>query len=151
MFNGMTYSKTGIQLTEQFEGCRLTAYQDQVGRWTIGYGHTAGVKPGDTCSMQQAEVMLYADIAWAVTFVNHVVTIPSLTQGEFDALVDFTFNLGSGSLQHSSLLSLVNQGNFEAAAQEFDKWDHAGGQVVAGLLRRRQAEENEFNGGNSGQ
>jgi lysozyme len=139
----MEYSKTGLTLTEQFEGCRLTAYQDQVGRWTIGYGHTAGVQPGDTCTPQQAEAMLYADIAWAVTFVNRVVTVP-LSQGEFDALVDFCFNLGSGSLQHSTLLSLVNRGDFLDAANEFQKWDHAGGVVVAGLLRRRIAEQQEF-------
>jgi lysozyme len=139
------YSKTGLALTESFEGCRLTAYQDQVGRWTIGYGHTAGVKEGDVITHDQAEAYLVADIAWAVAFVNHVVYAP-INQNEFDALVDFVFNLGSGSLQHSSLLALVNRGNYELAANEFEKWDHAGGVVVAGLLRRRQAEEAEFNG-----
>ncbi len=139
----MNYSKTGLELTEQFEGCRLTAYQDQVGRWTCGYGHTAGVQAGDTCTQEQAEAWLAEDISWAVQTVNLYVKI-ALTQGEFDALVDFVFNLGSGSFEHSTLLQLVNQRNFEAAAAEFDKWDHAGGQVVAGLLRRRQAEEAEF-------
>jgi GH24 family phage-related lysozyme (muramidase) len=68
----------------------------------------------------------------------------ALTQGEFDALVDFTFNLGSGNLQSSTLLKLVNEGQFETAAKEFEKWDLAGGKVVAGLLRRRKAEEQEF-------
>lgn len=141
----MDYSKIGLTLTESFEGCRLRAYQDSIGRWTIGFGHTANVQPGDICTQEQAEAMLMADVAWAVAFVNHVIKVP-LTQGEFDALVDFTFNLGSGSLQHSSLLVLVNQGNMQAAAEEFEKWDHAGGRVVAGLLRRRQAEEKEFLG-----
>jgi lysozyme len=140
----MKYSKTGLQLTEQFEGCLLTAYQDQVGRWTIGYGHTAGVVPGQTCTPEEAEAMLAADTAWAVAIVNHMVRVP-LTQGEFDALVDFTFNLGSGNFSHSTLLALVNQGNFTAAANEFQKWAHAGGVVVAGLLRRRIAEQTEFN------
>ena len=139
----MEYSKQGLQLTEQFEGLRLGAYQDQVGRWTIGYGHTAGVKPGDICTQADAEAMLAADVAWAVAIVNHTVKI-QLTQGQFDALVDFTFNLGSGNFTHSSLLSLVNQRRFVDAANEFDKWSHAGGQIVAGLLRRRQAEEVEF-------
>jgi lysozyme len=139
----MTYSKSGLQLTESFEGVRLTAYQDQVGRWTIAYGHTAGVQPGDTCTQEQAEAWLQGDIAWAERVVNQYVKIQVL-QGIFDALVDFVFNLGAGSFQHSTLLQLVNQGNFEAAAQEFAKWDHAGGQVVAGLLRRRQAEAAEF-------
>ena len=139
----MNYSKTGLALTEQFEGLRLTAYQDQVGRWTCGYGHTAGVQAGDTCTQAQAEAWLASDVSWAVQCVNLYVKI-ALTQGEFDSLCDFVFNLGSGSFQHSALLTLVNQRNFEAAAAEFEKWDHAGGQVVAGLLRRRIAEEAEF-------
>lgn len=141
----MQYSKTGLQLTEQFEGCRLTSYQDSIGKWTIGYGHTAGVFPGQTISACDAEAFLAADVAWAVAFVNHIVKRADLTQGEFDALVDFTFNLGSGNFCHSQLLSLVNQGNFQAAHDEFQKWDKAGGQVVAGLLRRRLAEADEFN------
>jgi lysozyme len=139
----MNYGKTGLALTEQFEGLRLTAYQDQVGRWTIGYGHTAGVQQGDTCTQAQAEAWLAFDVSWAVQTVNLYVKI-ALTQGEFDSLTDFVFNLGSGSFQHSNLLVQVNQRNFEAAAAEFEKWDHAGGQVVAGLLRRRIAEETEF-------
>jgi lysozyme len=139
----VNYSKTGLQLTEQFEGLRLTAYQDQVGRWTIGYGHTAGVQAGDTCTQEQAEAWLQQDVSWAVQTVNMYVKI-ALTQGEFDALVDFVFNLGSGTFQHSGLLTLVNQRQFAPAAIEFEKWDHAGGQVVAGLLRRRLAEEAEF-------
>jgi lysozyme len=139
----MTYSKSGVELTEQFEGERLTAYQDSVGRWTIGYGHTAGVVAGQTCTQADAEQWLQQDMDWAVRTVNAAVTV-ELTQDEFDALVDFTFNLGSGSLEHSELLQLVNQKDFVHAAEQFDLWDHAGGQVVAGLLRRREAEANEF-------
>lgn len=139
----MNYSKKGIALTESFEGCRLLAYQDQVGRWTIGYGHTSLVCEGQTCTQKQAELWLIQDVAWAERCVNaHITT--EISQGEFDALVDFTFNLGIGSFQHSSLLALVNAGQFAAAAKEFEKWDHAGGKVVAGLLRRRQAEAAEF-------
>jgi lysozyme len=139
----MQYSKSGVELTEQFEGCKLAAYQDQVGRWTIGYGHTAGVKEGDTCTQEEAEAFLEQDMNWAVNCVNALVTVP-LSQGEFDALVDFSFNLGYGSLQHSTLLRKVNDGDLADAANEFEKWDHAGGQVVAGLLRRRIAEKQEF-------
>ena len=139
----MNYSKSGLQLTEQFEGVRLAAYQDQGGRWTLGYGHTAGVQEGDTCTQAQAEAWLAEDVSWAVQTVNLYVKI-ALTQGEFDALTDWVFNLGSGSFEHSELLQLVNQRNFETAAADFEKWDMAGGQVVAGLLRRRQAEEAEF-------
>lgn len=141
----MQYSQAGEALTERFEGCRLTAYQDQVGAWTIGFGHTAGVHAGMTCSQAQAEQWLAEDVQSCVNFINAHVTVP-LTQGEFDALVDFAFNLGCGALGGSTLLKLLNQGNYAATANEFEKWDHAGGKVVAGLLRRRQAEEAEFNG-----
>ena len=140
----MTYSQTGLALTEQFEGCKLAAYQDSKGVWTIGYGHTSGVQQGDTCTLQQAQGWLQQDIQWAARVVNTLVKVP-LNQSEFDALTDFVFNVGSGNFQHSQLLVLVNQGNFTAAANEFDKWDHAGGVIIAGLLRRRVAETNEFN------
>lgn len=139
----MTYSKQGLALTESFEGCRLAAYQDSRGRWTIGYGHTFMVFPNDTCTQAQAETWLVGDISWAEKYVNRYVTT-GVTQGEFDALVDFSFNLGVNSLQHSTLLRLVNAGSFEAAANEFEKWDHAAGVEVAGLLRRRLAEKTLF-------
>jgi lysozyme len=139
----MRYSLQGDALTKRFEGCRLVAYQDQVGRWTIGYGHTLGVQPGQTCTQEQADAWLALDMSWAEMIVNNYVHI-TITQGEYDAMVDFTFNLGAGSFEHSTLLILVNEGKFTEAANEFEKWDHAGGKVVAGLLRRRQAEEAEF-------
>ena len=139
----MNYSQSGLRLTEQFEGCRLEAYQDQIGQWTIEYGHTEGVYPGMSITQLQAEQFLLGDIQHAVNCVNTLVKVP-LTQGEFDAMVDFAFNLGVGAFGGSTLLKLVNQGNFADAANEFDKWDHAGGQIVAGLLRRRQAETEEF-------
>lgn len=139
----MKYSLSGLHLTEREEGVRLTAYRDQVGVLTIGYGHTHGVTEGMACSQEQAEKWLQEDIASAEAAVNTYVHVP-LTQGEFDALTDFVFNLGSGSLLHSTLLTLLNKGDREGAAKEFEKWDHAGGKVVAGLLRRRQEEEKEF-------
>ncbi len=140
------HGESGLALTEQFEGCRLVAYLDQTGRPTIGYGHTAGVQLGDTCTEAQADAWLIQDIAWAVTEVNRLVTV-TLTQPEFDALVDFVFNAGAGNFESSTMLKLLNAGQYSAAATQFDLWDHAGGQVVAGLLRRRQAETNEFESG----
>lgn len=138
--NNLTYSGNGMALTEQFEGCCLTAYQDQVGVWTIGYGHTGpDVTPELTITQEQAEALLAQDVGSAAACVNNVVTI-QLSQSEFDALVDFVFNLGSGAFTGSTLLRDLNAGNFAAAAAQFDSWDHAGGAVVAGLLRRRQAE-----------
>jgi lysozyme len=135
---------TGQLLTEQFEGLSLAAYQDSRGVWTIGYGHTAGVTEGATCTQAQADAWLTEDTQWAVSVVQNEVTVP-LTQGEFNALVDFVFNAGSGNFSSSTLLADLNAGNYAAAAAQFQRWDLAGGQVVAGLLRRRIAEENEFN------
>lgn len=139
----MDYSRDGLHLTKQFEGCRLVAYQDQVGVWTIGYGHTRGVTSGMTCTQEQAEAWLQEDIARVVDAINSGVTVV-LTQGEFDALVDFGFNLGVHALKHSTLWRKLNDGDFEGAAAEFPKWDMAGGKHVAGLLRRRLAEQKRF-------
>ena len=141
----MNYSDAGLDLTEESEGCRLIAYQDSVGVWTIGYGHTRGVVSGMTCTQAQAEAWLREDILSAIADVNRLVKVP-LTQGEFDALVDFDFNLGGGALRGSTLLRLLNGGDHAGAAEQFERWDRAGGHVLAGLLRRRLAEEAEFKG-----
>lgn len=149
MNQGMEYSKAGLALTERSEGCRLIAYKDIRGTWTIGDGHTEGVTPGMVCTQAQAEAWLEHDIQWAVRTIQSDVTV-ALNQEEFDALVDFVFNLGSGNFVRSSLLKDLNKGDMEAAAGEFQKWDLAGGKVVAGLLRRRLAEASEFKGDGNG-
>lgn len=136
---------TGAKLTEDFEGLRLTAYQDVRGIWTIGYGHTSGVYEGMTCTPAQADAWLMQDIDWAVQVVNEHVT--GVNQLIFNSLVDFVYNVGSGNFEHSTLLKLITQGRWDEAADEFDKWDVAGGKVVAGLLRRREAEKAEFEAG----
>ena len=140
----MTYSKAGLRLTERFEGCRLAAYPDTGGVWTIGYGHTHGVIEGMTCTLEQAQIWLEQDIQAAVDAVNRLVKI-SLEQPEFDALVDFVFNLGTGAFARSTMLKDINAGNLAAAAMQFPLWDHDAGRVLAGLLHRRLAEELEFN------
>lgn len=143
--NNFTYSGNGLALTEQFEGLELNAYQDQVGVWTIGYGHTGpDVVSGLAITKEQAQDFLAQDILSAATCVNNHVTT-ELAQNEFDALVDFVFNLGQGAFTGSTLLRDLNAGSFSDAATQFDAWDHAGGAVVAGLLRRRQAETDLFN------
>lgn len=142
----MKYSDAGLALTQHFEGCRLNAYQDSVGVWTIGFGHTAGVHPGMSCTQQQAEEWLQSDIHWAEYAVNKYVTAP-LTQSEFDALVDFTFNLGVGNFVHSTLLRLLNAEDYEGAANEFPKWNRAGGKILPGLTARRLAEQEMFKNG----
>jgi len=140
----MIYSKQGADLTKSFESCRLTAYRDIKGVLTIGWGHTGSdVAEGLVWTQQFADAMLIADVSTAVYCVNVSVTIP-LSQQEFDALVDFTFNCGGGNFKGSTMLKDINAGNLAGAADEFARWDHASGQVVAGLLRRRIAEEQEF-------
>lgn len=139
----MEYSKAGLALTERFEGCRFQAYYDSTGRATIGYGHTEGVNISDTCTQAQATAWLIGDVATAETAVNQLVHVP-LTQNEFDALVDFVFNLGAGNFEHSTMLRRLNASDYAGAALEFSKWDRAGGIEVAGILRRRQAEAAEF-------
>jgi lysozyme len=139
-----TYSDAGFDLTRQFEGLRLTAYQDQVGVWTIGYGHTGReVHGGMVITADQADVLLHSDVAGAIACVNRAVT-GSVSQCHFDALVDFVFNLGCARLLGSTLLRHVNAGEFDLAAPQFLLWDHAGGVVVQGLLTRRQAEMTLF-------
>lgn len=141
--NDLIYSKNGLHLTELFEGDILTAYRDQRGIWTIGYGHTGNVQPGMTITQDQAENFLAADILNAAHCVNECVTT-RLTQPQFDSLVDFAFNVGIGNFRHSTLLKEVNAGQFPEAVAQFDLWDHCGGVVNAGLLRRRKAEAAEF-------
>jgi|ERR1700722_3204942 len=144
MIPPMQYSKSGFALTERFEKCALTAYWDALGKvWTIGWGHIRGVTQGLTCSQAQADQWLAEDMACCEADVNANVTVP-LNQDQFDALCDFSFNLGCSALNSSTLLKELNAGDFQGAAQEFQKWDHAGGAVVAGLLTRRLAEAQEF-------
>ena len=139
----MTCGKAGLQLTERFEGCRLAADADTGGVWTIGYGHTHGVHEGMTCTREQAQAWLAQDTQAAADAVNRLVQI-SLKQSEFDALVDFVFNLGAGAFARSTMLKDLNAGNLAAAALQFPLWDHDAGRVLAGLLHRRLAEEAEF-------
>lgn len=139
----LTYSQSGMNLTEQFEGYASVPYQDEGGIWTNGYGNTHGVVPGQIIGHTQAIADLRANVQNSVNDVNRLVDV-QLTQGEFDALVDFDFNLGRGRLGKSTLLLDLNRGDYQAAANQFEKWDQCDGKVVAGLLRRRIAEEKEF-------
>jgi len=142
--NNLTYSANGLKLTEEFESLSLNAYQDGTGVWTNGDGNTHNVTPGSTITAAQATSDLAANVEGAAYVVNTVVTTP-LNQNQFDALVDFVFNLGSGNFQSSTLLRKLNNNDFVGASQEFPKWNHAGGVVVDGLTRRRLAEQVLFN------
>lgn len=139
----MNISQAGLDLIRKFEGCRLTAYDDSVAVHTIGYGHTFGVYKGDTCTQEQAEQWLKEDAHHAENCVNHSVSV-DLTQNEYDALVSFVFNLGCGALSGSTLLRKLNAGDFDGASDQFKRWDHADGKVLAGLTVRREAEADLF-------
>jgi lysozyme len=140
------YSSAGLALTCSFEGLRLEAYQDSAGVWTIGFGHAGtGVHAGQRITEQEAEALLRADLAEAIECVRRALTV-TLTQGQFDALVDLCFNVGRGNFLGSSLLRYVNAGETERAAQQFGRWVHAGGHVIPGLVRRRAAEAALFAG-----
>ena len=136
-------------LTEACEGVRLAAYPDPgsgAAPWTIGYGHTKGVLPGDRCTVMEADAWLKADVAEAEIAVDKLVQV-ELTQHQFDALVDFTFNCGAGNLQHSTLLRLLNESDFAGADAHFKDWVKGGGHVLPGLVKRRQLEAVWFNTG----
>ncbi|HHW6350983.1 lysozyme [Escherichia coli] len=144
----MQTSDKGISLIKQFEGCKLTAYQDSVGVWTIGYGWTQPVdgKPiraGMTIKQQTAERLLKTGLVSYESDVSRLVKV-GLTQGQFDALVSFTYNLGARSLSTSTLLRKLNAGDYAGAADEFLRWNKAGGKVLNGLTRRREAERALF-------
>lgn len=136
-------SQAGIDLIKSFEGCKLTAYQDSVGVWTIGYGHTGDVYPGMIITQEKAEELLRSDLKTAENAVNAKVIYP-ITQNMFDALVSLTFNIGSDAFGTSTLLKKLNQGDINGAANEFDKWIYAGSKVQPGLVRRRAAEKEMF-------
>lgn len=141
---GMQYSKRGLDLTEGFEGLSDTAYQDQGGVWTIGYGHTGrDVYSGLQITRIQAQILLMNDVSAAEDCVNENVTL-DINQNEFDALTDFVFNCGCKAFESSTLLKYLNSGNLTAACHEFLRWDKCNGEVIAGLLRRREAEVNLF-------
>ena len=144
----MRASENGINLIKQFEGCRLTAYQDSVGVWTIGYGWTQPVdgKPvgkGMTITQQKADDLLKQGVVQYENGVNSLVKV-QLNQNQFDALVDFAYNLGVNALRGSTLLKKLNTGDYAGAANEFTKWNKAGGKELAGLMRRREAEKSLF-------
>lgn len=139
----METSQIGIDLIKGFEGCRLTAYKCPAGIWTIGYGHTAGVKEGMKITQAQAETFLKQDLKRFENVINNVVKV-ALSQNQFDALVSFTYNVGTGALKTSTLLRLLNSGDYTGAANQFDRWVFAGAIKLNGLIRRRKSEKELF-------
>lgn len=138
------YSEKGYGLTKSMEGCKLVAYKCPAGVWTIGYGHTGhDVFEGLVIAEGHAEKLLQQDVRKFEDAVNRLVKV-EITQDQFDALVDFAFNVGSGALEKSTLLKKLNAGDYIGAAGEFDKWIFADGKVLSGLVKRRGFEKALF-------
>ena len=137
----LSISNNGLSWIKRFEGCRLTAYQDSIGIWTIGYGHTSGVSKGQTITQVQADRYLKADCANAEKAVNKYHSKYHWNQNQFDALVSFTFNCGSGNLK-----KLLNNGQRTIAqiSAKIPAYNKAGGKVLRGLVNRRAAEKELF-------
>lgn len=139
---------SGLEIIKHFEGVRLKAYQDSVGVWTIGYGHTSAagapnVTAGLTISQAEAESILQKDLGIFEKGVTEAVTA-SVNDNQFSALVSFAFNVGLGNLRSSTLLKKLNGGDYNGASEEFLRWTFAGGQQLPGLVRRRNAERALF-------
>lgn len=134
---------TGLDIVKEAEGLRLSAYLCPAGIPTIGYGHTKGVKLGDTCTKEQAEKWLENDFFTAKQEVKAVVKVP-LRENQLDALASFVFNLGVRKLTQSTLLKKLNAGDYNGAAAEFDKWVFAGKVKLNGLIKRRAKERQLF-------
>jgi lysozyme len=135
----------GIELIKHFEGCELEAYKCAAGVWTIGYGHIKGVTPESVITQEQAEQMLVEELNEYEGYINDMVTTP-LSQNQFDALVSWVYNLGGGNLKASTLLKVLNSGDFNGVPAQLMRWNKAGGKVLEGLTRRRQAEADLFSG-----
>lgn len=135
--------QAGLALIKQYEGCRLAAYRCAAGVWTIGYGHTVGVHSGMTITQAQADAYLQQDIAKFEGYVNNPTYVPiteQLNQNQFDALVSFAFNLGAGNLR-----KLCKGRTAAQIVRTMPNYNKANGRVLAGLKRRRAAEQALFN------
>lgn len=141
----MNISQNGLELIKHFEGCELEAYKCAAGVWTIGYGHIKTAEEGMVISQSYADELLEGEIVEYEDYVKAAVTAP-LSQNQFDALVSWTFNLGNGNLKASTMLKVLNSGDYEGVPAQMKRWNKAGGKVLEGLIRRREAEANLFEG-----
>lgn len=139
----MRASQAAIDLIKSFEGFRSESYQCPAGIWTVGYGTTRGAEPGQRVTEAEAVTMLRADLQHVEGVLSAAVKVP-VTQAQFDALCSLAYNIGCGNLTRSTLLKRLNGGDAPGAAEEFLRWNRAGGQVLVGLVRRREAERALF-------
>lgn len=136
-------SDVGIDLIKKWEGFRSRAYLDPVGVWTIGYGHTKGVKRGQMITEPEALALLKEEVKTYANAVKEKVTV-ELNQNQFDALTSFTYNVGIGALSNSTLLKRLNKEQYTAAAEQLLRWVKGDGRTLPGLVNRRQEERELF-------
>ena len=139
----MNIGQKGIDLIKHFEGCELNAYKCPAGVWTIGYGHIKGVSEGLSITQEQAEQMLLDELKEYENYINELVVV-DLSQNQFDALVSWVYNLGPANLKSSTLLKVLNSGDYAGVPDQIERWNKAGGKVLEGLIRRRLAESSLF-------
>lgn len=133
-----------IDKIKEHEGLRLQAYLPTPNDvWTIGYGHTSTAKRGMVITEEQAEALLRKDIAWVEEAINTKVVVP-LNQNQYDALASLIYNIGAGAFGKSTLLRMLNAGDYKGAADQFLRWDKQKGKTLRGLTRRRQEERELF-------
>tara|TARA_R110000796_G_scaffold106622_1_gene217084 strand:+ start:357 stop:800 length:444 start_codon:yes stop_codon:yes gene_type:complete len=141
----MQISQEGLALIKKFEGCELEAYRCSANVLTIGYGHTKGVKEGDTITKDEAEYMLQEEMIEYEGYVNDMVDV-ELNQSQYDSLCAWVYNLGPNNFQSSTLLKVLNEEKYNEIPQQIKRWNKAGGEVLDGLIRRREAEALLFEG-----
>ena len=141
----MNISREGIALIKKFEGCELQAYKCPAGVWTIGYGHTKDVKEGDRINKDEANHLLEEEMIEYESYVNDMVDV-ELNQNQFDSLCSFCYNLGPHNLKSSTLLNVLNDKKYHEVPAQIKRWNKAGGKVLDGLVKRREAEALLFEG-----
>lgn len=139
----------GLTVLKHYEGCRLKAYQDSVGVWTIGYGDTENVLPGMTITQEEAEDRLERRLDRDFEPGVRAAITAGMRQEQFDAMVCLAYNIGVSAFAKSTLVKLFNAGDIQLAADQFLRWDKAGGKSLKGLRRRRAAERALFLGANA--
>ena len=141
----MNISEEGLSLIKKFEGCELKAYRCAANVLTIGYGSTKGVTEDMEITKEEAESILKEEMHEYEGYVNDMVKVP-LKQNQFDSIVSWVFNLGSGNLSSSTLLKKLNNSEYDEVPAQIKRWNKAGGKVLDGLIRRREAEALLFEG-----
>ena len=143
--SNMQISQEGLALIKKFEGCELEAYKCPAGVWTIGYGHTKDVKEGDKINKDEANYLLQEEMIEFESYIDDMVEV-ELNQSQYDALCAWVYNLGPSNLGSSELLKVLNEGKYEEVPQQIKRWNKANGEVLTGLIRRREAEALLFQG-----